>query len=138
MNQTAIFWPMLAQVLLAYIAYGVLMSRRGAAIRKREVEISQFKDHSVEPAGSVSAANNVINQFELPVLFHVACLAFYVTAGVSWWLLLLAWIFVLSRYVHAGVHLTTNVVLYRSSAFAIGAVVLAVMWISFAFHIASR
>jgi hypothetical protein len=135
-NQTAIFWPMLAQVLLVYIVYAVLMRRRGAAIKSREARIGQFKDRSAEPAGSVSVSNNLINQFELPVLFHVACLASYVTTGVSYWVLVLAWIFVLSRYVHAWVHMTVNAVPYRTTAFAVGALALALMWISFAFHLA--
>lgn len=136
MNQIAIFWPMLAQILLVYIVYAVLMRRRGAAIRTREARISQFRDHSAEPAGSVSVADNLANQFELPVLFYVACLAFYATNGVSYWVLALAWIFVLSRYVHALVHVTINVVPYRTTAFAVGALVLALTWISFALHIA--
>lgn len=127
---------MLAHVLLVYIVYGVLMSRRGAAVRSREVRISQFKDHSAEPAGSVSVANNLVNQFELPGLFLIACLAFYVTNGVNYWVLVLAWIFVASRYVHAAIHITVNVVRYRTAAFGVGVVTLALMWITFALHIA--
>lgn len=135
MNQTAIFWPMLAQVLLVYIVYAALMTRRGRAVRSRQVKIDQFKDRSAEPVGSTTAANNLSNQFELPVLFYAACLALYVTNGVSYWTLVLAWIFTLSRYVHAFVHLTFNVVPYRTAAFALGVVALLLIWISFGLHL---
>lgn len=135
MNQTAIFWPMLAQVLLVFIVYGVLMTRRGRAVRSRAAKIDQFKDRSAEPVGSTTAANNLANQYELPVLFYAACLALYATTGVSYWTLVLAWIFTLSRYVHAFVHLTFNVVPYRTAAFAFGVMAVLLMWISFALNL---
>jgi hypothetical protein len=136
MNQAAIFWPMLAQVLLVYIVYAVLSARRRNAVRSGEARINQFKTRSTEPESSVTAANNVINQFELPVLFYAACLSLYVTSGVSYVALVLAWLFVALRYVHAWFHLTANRVKYRSRAFISGALLLALLWIWFALHLA--
>jgi hypothetical protein len=40
----------------------------------------------------------------------------------------MAWIFVLSRLVHAGIHVTSNRLTRRGAAFAVGAIVLALMW----------
>jgi len=40
----------------------------------------------------------------------------------------LAWIFVICRVLQAYVHVTSNVVRYRSLFFSVGAVVLMVMW----------
>lgn len=136
MNQAAIFWPMLAQVLLVYIVYTVLSIRRRHAVRSGEARINQFKTRSTEPESSVTAANNIINQFELPVLFYAACLSLYVTSGVSYVALVLAWLFVASRYAHAWFHLTANRVKYRSRAFILGALLLALIWIWFALHLA--
>ena len=135
-TQTAIFWPMLAHVLLVHIVYAVMAKRRFGAIRSGEVKSGQFKTRGNEPAVSATVAANLMNQFELPVLFHVLCLALYVTNGVNDLTLLLMWLFVVSRYAHAWVHLTSNRLIHRNRAFTLGVVVLAVCWIWFALHIA--
>ncbi|MER8546558.1 MAPEG family protein [Mesorhizobium sp. M1182] len=133
MNQTAIFWPMLAQVLLVYIVYVVMGRRRHGAFRSGEAKAGQFKTRSTEPGSSVT--DNLSNQFELPVLFYVLCLTLHVTNGVNYLTLALMWIFVVSRYLHASVHLTSNQLILRSRAFYLGAVVLALGWIWLALHL---
>jgi len=135
MNQTAIFWPMLAHVLLIYIVYGVMGRRRYFAVKSGEAKVGQYKVRTTEPASSVTVANNLINQFELPVLFYVLCLTLHVTNGVNYLTLTLMWIFVISRYAHAFVHLTSNNLLFRSRAFFVGAVILLLAWIWFALHL---
>jgi hypothetical protein len=42
---------------------------------------------------------------------------------------------VVSRYVHAVIHVTTNRVRYRQPAFALGYVVLGFLWVWFALHL---
>lgn len=135
MNQTAIFWPVLAQVLLVYIVYLVMGRRRYGAVRSGEAKAGQFKTRSTEPATSVTVSNNLSNQFELPVLFYVLCLALHETNGVNYLTLVLMWIFVASRYAHAWVHLTSNNLRFRSRVFFFGAVVLLLAWIWFALHL---
>ncbi|MBZ9847434.1 MAPEG family protein [Mesorhizobium sp. CA14] len=135
MRQTAIFWPMLAHVLLVYIVYLVMFKRRYLAVKSGEARISQYKVRSTEPTSSVTAANNLINQFELPVLFYALCLALFVTNGVNYLTLALMWLFIVTRYVHAWVHLDRNYVLHRSRAFFLGAGILLIAWIWFALHL---
>ncbi len=135
MNQTAILWPMIGHFALVFIIYVLLGWRRRVAIQSGSARPDQFKLRRHEPEGSASAANNLMNQFELPVLFHVLCLALFVTNGVSYLMVALAWLFVLLRYVHAYVHVTSNDLRYRSPLFAAGFVVLAVMWVLFALHL---
>jgi hypothetical protein len=135
MNQTAIFWPVLAHVLLIYIVYGVLGRRRYGAVKSGEAKVGQYKVRSTEPASSLTVAANLVNQFELPVLFYVLCLTLHVTNGVNYLTLALMWIFVASRYVHASVHLTSNNLLLRSRSFFVGAVILLIGWIWFALHL---
>ncbi|BCG81036.1 MAPEG family protein [Mesorhizobium sp. 113-3-3] len=135
MNQTAVFWPLLAQVLLVYIVYVVMGRRRFVAVKSGEAKVGQFKTRSTEPASSVTVAANLCNQFELPVLFYVLCLTLHVTNGVNYLTLALMWIFVLTRYFHAWVHLTSNNLRLRSRSFFAGAVVLALAWIWFALHL---
>ena len=136
MNQTAIFWPMLAQVLLIYVVYLVLARRRFGPLLAGTVKPREFVARGTEPAGSTTASNNLMNQFELPVLFFALCLSLYVTNGVNYLSLFVAWLFVISRFIHAAVHLTRNHVGLRSAAFATGYVILGIGWILFALHIA--
>ncbi|MER8443082.1 MAPEG family protein [Mesorhizobium sp. M1066] len=135
MNQTTIFWPVLAHVLLIYIVYCVLGRRRYGAVRSGEAKPGQFKVRSTEPASSVTVAANLTNQFELPVLFYVLCLTLHLTNGVNYLTLALMWIFVASRYFHAWVHLTSNNLLLRSRSFFVSAVILLMGWIWFALHL---
>lgn len=73
-------------------------------------------------------SNAVDNQFQLPVLFYLACgLSLFMSP--SWLTLLLAWIFVLSRYVHAAIHVTDNNVVRRFWAFTVGLGVLTLFWL---------
>ncbi len=136
MNQTVIFWPMLAHVLLVFIIYGVMAKRRFGAIRAGAVKSGQFKVRGSEPPVSATVAANLMNQFELPVLFHVLCLALYATNGVNYLTLVLMWIFALTRYVHAFVHVTSNRLIHRNRTFTAGLIALAICWIWFALHIA--
>jgi hypothetical protein len=50
-------------------------------------------------------------------------------------LLVLAWIFVLSRIGHAYIHTTSNDVMRRTSIYSVGVVVLFIMWVIFALRI---
>lgn len=135
MNPTAIFWPMVAHVLLVCIVYCLLGWRRRIAVVSGAVRADRFKTRSSEPDVSASVAANLMNQFELPVLFHVVCLAFFATNGVSYVAVALAWMFVLARYVHAFIHVGSNNLRHRSPAFAAGFAILVLMWIWFALHL---
>jgi hypothetical protein len=135
MNQTAIFWPVIAQVLLVYFVYGLLGLRRKAAVEAGDARVSDFRENRKEPPQSIFVNNNLVNQFQLPVLFYVVCLCLYVTQGNSIVTVALAWIFVVLRYLHASIHITSNRIRYRSPVFAVGAIMLAALWLWFALHL---
>lgn len=136
MNPTAIFWPMAAHFLLVCLVYCLLGWRRREAVLNGAVRPDNFKTRASEPDVSASVSANLMNQFELPILFHVVCLALFVTNGVSYVAVLLAWLFVALRYVHAFVHVTSNDLRVRSPVFAAGFLVLVVLWAWFALHLA--
>jgi hypothetical protein len=135
MNQTAIFWPLLAQVLLVYLVYVLLGIRRRSALTSGRATPDQFRENRNEPPESLFVCNNLKNQFQLPVLFYVVVLCIYVTHGNTILTLALAWIFVVLRYLHAFVHVTSNDLRLRSPLFGLGYVVLGILWIIFALHI---
>ena len=135
MKQTAIFWPMIGHVLLVFLIYGLLSLRRKAAVMSGSAKISQFRENQNEPAQSLFVRNALGNQFELPMLFHIACLSLYVTQGVGTLSLAVAWVFVVSRYAHTAIHVTSNRIRYRQPAFIAGFVMVFVLWLLLALQL---
>lgn len=136
MSQTAIFWPMIAQVALVYAVYLLIGMRRKKAVESGSATVSQFRENRDEPVESLYVRNNLANQFELPVLFYAACLALFVTGGAGVAAVALAWVFVLSRCGHAYVHVTSNRIRHRQPLFVLGFFALGAMWLLLALRLA--
>lgn len=135
MNPTAIFWPMFFHALLVFGVYAMLGLRRKQAVQSKSATISQFRENQTEPPESIFVRNNLANQFELPLLFHSVCLALYATGGVGLVPVLLAWIFIVSRYAHSVVHVTSNRIRYRQPLFTLGFLMVVILWIWLALHL---
>ena len=80
---------------------------------------------------SLQVGYSYANQFELPVLFYVLTILAWVTRHADLIFVVLAWVFVIFRYLQAGVHVTSNRVRLRGSFFIVSAIVLAIMWVIF-------
>ena len=78
---------------------------------------------------SLQVAYSYSNQVELPVLFYVLTILAWVTRHADLIFVVLAWIFVIFRYLQAYVHVTSNRVRLRGAFFGVSALVLAIMWI---------
>lgn len=135
MSQTAIFWPMIVHMALVAALYLMLAARRKVAVTAGSAKVSQFRENRDEPAESLFVRNNLANQFELPPMFHIACLALFVTGGAGLWAVVLAWAFVVSRIVHAYIHVTSNRIRYRQPVFSLGFVLVVLLWGALAVHI---
>lgn len=136
MNSTAIFWPMIAHVVLVFAIYVLLGMRRVDAVKGGEARPSQFRENRDEPPSSLFFRNNLENQFQLPVLFYPLCIALYLTGGAPSLAIALAWLFVALRYVHAWIHVTSNRIRYRRPVFIAGFFVLGLLWVWFAVRLA--
>ena len=135
-SPTAIFWPVIAQAVLIYAVYILLLRRRYEAVKSGKARVSQFRENKLEPEHSLTARNNLANQYELPVLFFVACIAIHVTGHARLYPVLLAWGFVASRLIHAVVHLSANRIRDRTSAFLAGVAINGLLWLYLAVNIA--
>lgn len=124
-----IFWPPVAHAILVFILYGLLGYRRALAVKAGRVDRSDFRENRGEPSESLAVKNCLANQFELPVLFHTVCVLFYMTESDNIVTLALASLFVLTRYAHAYVHVTSNNLAHRSPLFALGFLLVVAMWI---------
>jgi hypothetical protein len=113
-------------------AVGVRMyfARFGAA-RGGRVKVKDFRlGESANVPPDVALPNrNFMNLFEMPVLFYVACVIFYVTGAVDGLVLAIAWLYVALRVVHSAIHLTYNNVIHRLAAFLASNAVLLVFWL---------
>ena len=138
MSIQAILLPVFAQVLLVALVAGLMARRRYAAVQAKEVRRWEVMlGEKNWPPKAQAAANAFSNQFELPVLFFALVPLAIITRKADLLFVVLSWVFVLSRYVHAGVYVTSNALPFRFGAFILGAVVLLVMWIVFAIRILS-
>lgn len=136
MSSTQILWPVLAQVFLTLMMYPVLAVRKARAVKAGTVNLRDVAlDNRAWPADVLKASNNIANQFEAPVLFYVLCLLVYSTNSTSAVFVVLAWLYALSRYVHAYVHVGSNYVPLRLRLFLSGYVVLLVMLVLAAWNL---
>jgi hypothetical protein len=87
------------------------------------------------PKRETQLGNAYQNQLELPVLFYVLTILAIITRHADLLFVLLAWVFVVLRVVHATVHVTSNRLGQRFAVFAAAAAVLLAMWIIFAVRI---
>lgn len=75
------------------------------------------------------------NQFELPVLFYILIALALPLRHADLFIVLMSWVFVVTRFLHAGIFVTSNNVQQRGLAWFSGALVLLAMWIYFALRI---
>jgi hypothetical protein len=75
------------------------------------------------------------NQFELPLLFYVLIALALPLRHVDFVMVLLSWVFVVTRFAHAGIFVTSNNLPQRGSAWFAGVLVLFAMWLYFALSI---
>src|SRR5256714_1267503 len=138
MESARILYPMLGLVALTFVALLLIPVARFRAAARGQVTAADFRfGESANVPGEVSLPNrNLMNLLELPVLFYVGCLAFYVSGIVDAAAVVLAWAYVALRAAHSVIHLTYNNVFHRLTAFAASNAVLLALWIRFAFALA--
>ncbi|MFT4807301.1 MAG: hypothetical protein ACI9LX_000618 [Paraglaciecola sp.] len=137
MNSNHIFWPVLAQIFLTLMMFTILGVRKSKAVKAAEVNRQQAAlNNRVWPEGVVKVSNNIANQFEIPVLFYALCLVLYNIDAAGMVAILMAWLFVLSRFAHAYVHIGSNYVPMRLRLFLVGCFVLIAMLIQVAWELA--
>jgi hypothetical protein len=136
MLPSAILAPVFAQVLLTFALMFWMGARRWGDITSKRVkarEIALREPGWPEPTRQV--ANAFSNQFELPVLFYVLVGFAMATRHTDYLFVAMSWAFVVTRYLHAVEHTTSNVVRRRGGIYALGALILAAMWGIFAYRI---
>jgi hypothetical protein len=140
MNQVAILYPVFVQVLLVFAVGGAMAVARARAVKSMDRQRGSPElamGRVAWPDDAAKRAANFRNQFELPVLFYAVVAFALITKGADYLMLVLAWLFVASRILHAAIHVGPNKVRWRTPAYASGFLILAIMWIKLAVHVAT-
>jgi hypothetical protein len=133
MSIQAILLPLFVQVALTFFLLFWTGRARVAAVRRGDVHPRDIALRQPNwPKQETQIANAYHNQLELPVLFYVLTVLAIITRHADLLFVALAWLFVVSRLVHAYIHLTSNHVGRRFVVFAASALVLLIMWVIFA------
>jgi hypothetical protein len=133
MSTQAVLLPVFVQVALTFFLLYWQGYVRIAAIQRGDVKIRDIalrQPNWTERATQVSNAFH--NQLELPIFFYALVALALITRQADLTFVVMSWIFVILRLVHAGIHVTNNRVPRRFWIYAAGAAVLFLMWIIFA------
>jgi hypothetical protein len=131
MSVQFVLLPLFVQVLITLAVMYTLAGRRFATIRGGELRAPVSLREPNWPVDVRKAEYNYQNQFELPVLFYVLTILVIITRQADFLFVVLAWVFVVLRAVHAFVHVTNNNMKIRGPVFIVGAIVLTIMWLVF-------
>jgi len=136
MTVPMILLPVFVLVLLTLFLALWMGYERNKVLYSKEVRIKDIaltKESWPERPKQISNAYH--NQYELPVLFYVLVAFALITRKADLIFVVLSWVFVISRLVHAFIHTTSNRVPRRFFAYLVGLVVLTIMWVYFAIQI---
>lgn len=130
MSIEAILMPMFVQVALTFVLLFWTIILRLRAVRRGEVNPQQIALREPNWPPRVQQISNAFhNSVEMPTLFYVVVLLGLITRTLDVTLYVLMWMFVVSRIVHATIHVTSNRLSHRTPVFLIGAIALALMWV---------
>lgn len=130
MSVQMVLLPVFVLIGLTFVLLlGMVRTRRGAlaggAARIRDTAVGT-------PNRETQFADCYRDQFELPVLFYVLIALALPLRRADLFIVLMSWVFVVARFAHAGIFVTSNDVSRRSMAWLAGVLVLLAMWLYFA------
>ena len=133
MNQNMIILPVFVQVLLTIGVLFVMGARRRTALVSKTTRLKDIAlGQDAWPTNATKASNNYKNQFEIPVLFYILIALALPLRHADLFIVLMSWVFVVTRFIHAGIFVTSNDVRQRGLVWFAGVLVLLAMWIYFA------
>jgi hypothetical protein len=136
MSLQMVLLPVFVQVgltfaLLLWMAGARRNALVGGGTKPRDIVLGQPN----WPSRATQIGNCYRNQFELPVLFYVLIALALPLRHADLVIVMLSWVFVVTRFVHAGIFTSSNDLNQRSLAWFAGVLVLLAMWVYFALKI---
>jgi hypothetical protein len=130
---------LLPVIVLVGLTFALLLGMAGA--RRQAIVGGETKIRDIAlgqqnwPTRATQIGNCFANQFELPLLFYVLIALALPLRHADLFIVLMSWVFVVTRFVHTGIFVTSNDLGRRSLAWFAGALVLFAMWVYFALRI---
>jgi hypothetical protein len=124
MDQTVIFQPFVATMLLTMVVWVYMYGRRLPFIFSSGLDPKQMTPLELARSSPPQVSNpsdNLKNLFELPTVFYAVVLYLYVTHQVDRTYVVAAWGFFLFRALHSVVHCTFNFIPLRFVLYVISA-----------------
>jgi hypothetical protein len=136
MSIQMVLLPVLVQIGLTFaLLLWMAGARRNALVggetKIRDIALGQQN----WPVRATQIGNCYRNQFELPLLFYTLIALALPLRHVDLVIVMLSWAFVVTRFVHAGIFVSSNDLGRRSLAWFAGVLVLLAMWVYFALKI---
>jgi hypothetical protein len=136
MSVQMVLLPVFVLIGLTFALLLWMASARGSALTGQEVSLKDIAlGQQNWPERPTQIGNCFKNQFELPVLFYILIALALPLRHADLVIVMLAWVFVVTRFAHAGIFVTSNNVQQRSLAWFAGVAVLFAMWVYFALKI---
>ena len=133
MSMLVVRLPLFVQVGFTFALLSVMVGLRRKTLVSGETRIRDIALGEPNwPVRATQVGNCYRNQFELPVLLYVLIALALPLRHADLFIVLMSWLFVVTRFVHAGVFVSSNDLGRRSTAWIAGALVLLVMWLYFA------
>lgn len=126
-----LFGSVLLQVLLTLVMMILMGKRRFKAAKNRELPYKAFRLMDLSGANEkvITASRNFDNQFQLPMLYLFAVMFAQQFAVVDLSLVVIGWLFAISRVAHAVIHTGANHVRMRFAVYVFGALMLLLFWL---------
>ena len=133
MSVQMVLLPVFVLVALAFALFFGMARNRIRAMKNGQANPNDVLAGTVKwPSRAAQFGDCFRNQFEIPVLFYALIAIGLPLRRIDLVLVLLSWVFVITRYAHAGIFVTTNGLQPRAMAWFSGVLVLMAMWIYFA------
>ena len=136
MSVQMVLLPVFVLVGLTFALLLGMASARTRALTGREVGLKDIAlGQQNWPTRATQIGNCFKNQFELPLLFYILIALALPLRHADLVIVMLSWVFVVTRFAHAGIFVSSNNVQQRSLAWFAGVLVLFAMWVYFALKI---
>src|ERR1043166_5553549 len=124
MSVQMVLLPVFVQIGLTFaLLIGMVFARRKTLVsgetKIRDIALGEPN----WPKGATQIANCYRNQFELPVLFYALIALALPLRHADLFIVLMSWVFVVTRFVHAGIFVTSNNVRQRGLVWFSGVLV---------------
>ena len=129
MIEKALLAPVFLHVLLIIVVGTITLRARVAALTGSKASLRKVSvDSSAWPEEALKRANNLNNQFQVPLLWYAVIALLLVTQKADMVAVVLSWLFIVSRVAHSMEHITSNNLRRRFAFFIVGFGAVVAMW----------